>query len=141
MSLAVHPGDLVWMAQCDHGFPKPNTIVQLKVVSVGRKYFCCAPSTRSGETFEFNLNDGREHNKIYTSTRRVYTSKDSIYDLCDTYSCLKAMQLASWTNFNGAMLAQLDAAAQILGVEYEKVDRGLNHFIERGKDGAKSAKL
>lgn len=29
----------------------------------------------------------------------------------------------------------------ILGVEYEKVDRGLNHFIERGKDGAKSAKL
>lgn len=52
------------------------------------------------------------------SRRKVF------YDLCDTYSCLKAIQLAAWRNFNGAMLPQLDAAAQILGVEYEKVDRG-----------------
>lgn len=43
---------------------------------------------------------------------------------CGTYSCLKAIQLAAWRNFNGAILPQLDAAARILGVEYEKVDRG-----------------
>lgn len=123
MSLNVRPGTFVWMVQCDHGFPKPDTIIQLRVVSVGRKYFRCAPATGSGNVLEFNLRDGREHDDVYTSTRRVYTSKESIYDLCDTYSCLRAMELASWTNFNGAMLAQLDAAAQILGVEYEKVDR------------------
>ena len=40
MSYNVHPGDIVWMVTCDHGFPKPDTIVQLKVVSTGRKYFC-----------------------------------------------------------------------------------------------------
>ena len=124
MSFKVHPGDIVWMVTCDHGFPKPDTIVQLKVVSTGRKYFCCTPVTGSHEVFEFNLSDGREHSRIYASTRRVYVSKKSIYDLCDTYSCLKAIQLAAWRNFNGAMLPQLDAAARILGVEYEKVDRG-----------------
>lgn len=124
MSYNVHPGDIVWMVTCDHGFPKPDTIVQLKVVSTGRKYFCCTPVTVSYEVFEFNLSDGREHSRIYASTRRVYVSKKSIYDLCDTYSCLKAIQLAAWRNFNGAILPQLDAAARILGVEYEKVDRG-----------------
>lgn len=45
MSFKVHPGDIVWMVTCDHGFPKPDTIVQLKVVSTGRKYFCCTPVT------------------------------------------------------------------------------------------------
>mgnify|MGYP007023341590 FL=1 len=47
MSFKVHPGDIVWMVTCDHGFPKPDTIVQLKVVSTGRKYFCCTPVTGS----------------------------------------------------------------------------------------------
>ncbi len=127
----IKPGKHVWMAECDYGFPRTDTIRELVITSVGKKYFrCSALDDAENNMFEFSIKNGCEHVKDvldnysgYDNFRKVFGTKDDIYDICDTRNCLKALRFAAQSNFNGASLGQLDAAADVLGVKYEKAER------------------
>ena len=53
----------------------------------------------------------------------VFENKDTIYDICDAVRCTKALHMAAQNDFNNASLETLNAAAEILGVKYDKVKR------------------
>lgn len=53
----------------------------------------------------------------------IFENKDTIYDICDAVRCTKALYMAAQNDFNNVSLETLNAAAEILGVKYDKVKR------------------
>ena len=76
--------------------------------------------------YEFDANgvEYREDAAVgYEQYLLIFENKDTIYDICDTVRCTKALYMAAQNDFNKASLETLNAAAEILGVKYDKVKR------------------
>lgn len=76
--------------------------------------------------YEFDANgvEYREDAAVcYEQYLLIFENKDTIYDICDAVRCTKALYLAAQNDFNKASLETLNAAAEILGVKYDRVKR------------------
>lgn len=90
------------------------------------RFECIPTSGTANRLYEFDANgvEYREDAAVgYEQYLLIFENKDIIYDICDAVRCTKALYLAAQNDFNKASLETLNAAAEILGVKYDRVKR------------------
>lgn len=127
--LSVKAGDYLWMVEFRFGVPYPETIRKMVVThtdSDTNRFECIPTSGTANRLYEFDANgvEYREDTTIgYEQYLLIFENKDTIYDICDAVRCTKALYMAAQNDFNNISLETLNAAAEILGVKYDKVKR------------------
>lgn len=90
-------------------------------------HFECIPTSgTANRLYEFDANGVEYQEDASVDDEQyllVFENKDTIYDICDAVKCTKALHMAAQNDFNNASLEALNAAAEILGVKYDKVKR------------------
>ena len=117
--LSVKAGDYLWMVEFCFGVPYPETIRKMVVThtdSDTNRFECIPTSGTANRLYEFDANGVEQY-------LLIFENKDIIYDICDAVRCTKALYLAAQNDFNKASLETLNAAAEILGVKYDRVKR------------------
>lgn len=90
------------------------------------RFECIPTSGTANRLYEFDANgvEYREDTTVgYEQYLLIFENKDTIYDICDAVRCTKALYMAAQNDFNNISLETLNAAAEILGVKYDKVKR------------------
>lgn len=90
------------------------------------RFECIPTSGTANRLYEFDANgvEYREDTTVgYEQYLLIFQNKDTIYDICDAVRCTKALYMAAQNDFNNVSLETLNAAAEILGVKYDKVKR------------------
>lgn len=90
------------------------------------RFECIPTSGTANRLYEFDANgvEYREDAAVgYEQYLLIFENKDTIYDICDAVRCTKALYMAAQNDFNKASLETLNAAAEILGVKYDRVKR------------------
>ena len=115
--LSAKTGDYLWMVEFRFGVPYPETI---------RKMVVTHTDADTNRLYEFDA-DGVEYREDttvgYEQYLLIFENKDTIYDICDAVRCTKALYMAAQNDFNNVSLETLNAAAEILGVKYDRVKR------------------
>lgn len=88
----------------------------------------CAEKENDGLMLTHNLQNMQRNGKQtgcygHIMNLLIFENKDTIYDICDAVRCTKALYMAAQNDFNNISLETLNAAAEILGVKYDKVKR------------------
>ena len=127
--LSVKAGDYLWMVEFRFGVPYHETIRKMVVThtDADTNHFECIPTSgTANRLYEFDANGVEYQEDASVGDEQyllVFENKDTIYDICDAVRCTKALHMAAQNDFNNASLEALNAAAEILGVKYERVKR------------------
>lgn len=108
---------------------KGGRITELVVWKVGRQYVHCRyPSDPDGRRLiSFAMSDGKERSENgVTSSRRIFLSRDEVYDAIDARNCILALNDKLRWLYGNAKAFDLDTLNRVctmLGVNYEKAKR------------------